>query len=89
MATTTNPLVDFLVNSFSGALQTVGESKLEDILQDLHDSNLADYEAAIAGGTALIAHIEPFVVKSKTKIDDAIVAALKDAIAKSSATNSK
>lgn len=79
--------LDFLVNLFSAALQTAGESKLEEILQDLHDSNPADYKAAVTGGHALVKHLKPLVLASKTKIDNAIVDALDDAINTSAAAN--
>lgn len=78
---------DFLVNLFSAALQTAGESKLVEILQDLHDSNKDDYDAAIHGGYALVKHLKPLTDKSKTKIDNAIVDALLDAIQTSANEN--
>lgn len=82
-----NAFTDFLLNSLTGALQTVGESKLQDLLQDLHDSNLDDYKATIAAGVALLKHLTPLVEKSKSKIDDAIVGALQDAIKMSAKMN--
>lgn len=80
-------LSEFLLGTLSGALETVGESKLEAILQDLHDSNLEDWEAAIQGGEALIKHLLPLVTKSKSKIDDAILNALSEALDASKAAN--
>lgn len=82
-----NAFTDFLINSLTGALQTVGESKLQELLQDLHDSNITDYEATIAAGRALLLHLAPLVAKSKTKVDDAIVGALNDAIEASAKAN--
>lgn len=79
--------LDFLLNLFSAALETAGESKLMDLLQDLHDSNPADYVGAITGGHALVKHLVPLVAKSKNKIDDAIVTALDEAITASAAAN--
>lgn len=78
---------DFLLNLFSAALETAGESKLMDLLQELHDSNPADYQGAVTGGHALVKHLLPLVSKSKNKIDDAIVNALNDAIDQSAAAN--
>lgn len=78
---------DFLLGTLTGALQTVGESKLEALLQDLHDSNPADYAGAITGGHALVKHLLPLVAKSSNKIDDAIVNALDEAINASAAAN--
>jgi len=78
---------NFLLNLLAGALEGVGESQLIELLQDLHDSNLEDYEAAIQGGQALVAHLMPLVTKSKSKIDDAILNAISDAIDTSAADN--
>lgn len=78
---------DFVVSLFSGAIQTVGESKLKDVLQDLHDSNVDDYQAAIQGGDALIKHLQPLVTKSANKIDDAVLGALREAITESAISN--
>lgn len=78
---------DFLFNAFSGALETVGESKLIEILQQLHDSNPDDYKAAIFGGHALTKHLVPIVTKSSTKIDDAILGAIQEAVKQSAANN--
>lgn len=78
---------DFLVGTLTGTIQTIGESKLESILQDLHDSNETDYKATIALGVAFFAKISPLVEKSKNKIDDAILGAMKDAVEKSAKLN--
>lgn len=79
--------LDFLVELLSGTIAQAGESKLVEVLQDLHDSNLADYKAAIAGGKALVQHLEPLVKKSKTKIDDLVISAIGDAIDLSASSN--
>lgn len=78
---------EFLLNALTGALESIGESKLIDILQDLHDSNEADYRATIAGGHALTVRLLPLIKKSKTKIDDAILTALDEAIKISAEAN--
>ena len=78
---------DFLINSLSGALETIGETKLEQVLQQLHDKNPVQYEAAVRGGHALVLALQPIVLKTGTKIDDAIVAALDEALTKSAANN--
>lgn len=78
---------DFLLNTLSGALTTIGESKLEQVLQQLHDKDKAQYEAAIRGGHALVLALLPVVVKTGTKIDDAIINALDDAIKVSASVN--
>ena len=78
---------NFLIELLSKTVATAGESKLKDILQDLHDSNIDDYQAAIQGGDAFVKHLQPLVDKSKTSIDDAVLLSIKDAIAQSAAAN--
>jgi len=78
---------DFLLNTLSGALETVGEIKLVEVLQSLHDSNIEEYKAAINGGHALVLVLLPIVAKTGTKIDDAIIKALNEAINTSAAAN--
>lgn len=68
-------------------LKTVGESQLDSVLQDLHDSNIDDYQATIQAGDALVKHLKPGVLKSASKIDDAFIGALEDVIALSAAKN--
>ena len=76
-----------MLGLFSGALQTVGESKLMEVLQELHDKDLPKYQAALFGGHALVTALQPVVEKTGTKIDDAIVNALSDAIQQSATMN--
>ncbi len=80
-------LLELLLNSLTGTLQTVGETKLVEVLADLHEKNPTQYHAAIQGGNALVTALTPLVAKTGTKIDDALVAALKEAIDKSAAQN--
>ena len=77
----------FLLNILSSSLETLGESKLEEVLQQLHDKDKVQYEAAVRGGHALVLALLPVVVKTGTKIDDAIVNALDEAIKKSASDN--
>jgi hypothetical protein len=78
---------DFLLNLLSASLETAGESKLIEILQKLHDKDADQYNAAVFGGHALVKALLPIVTDSKTKIDDAIIKALDEAINQSSAAN--
>lgn len=78
---------DFLINSLSGALAQVGEVKLEAVLQSLHTNNVAEWEAAVRGGHALCIALKPLVDGTGTKIDDAILGALHDAIQASATAN--
>ena len=77
---------ELLLGLLAGALETAGESKLIEVLQDLHDKNPDQYKAAIYGGNALVKALLPVVTKSKTKIDDIFILSLNDAI-QTSATN--
>lgn len=78
---------EFLLNLLTSTLETIGESKLIEILQKLHDKNLAQYKAAIYGGQALCDALGGFVTGTTTKIDDAILGAIRDAIKVSAAAN--
>lgn len=82
-----NPLIEFLLGSLTGAIATIGESKLEDALQDLHDKDPKGYKAVIAAGDLFVTKITPIVQKSATKIDDAVLTALGDAIKSSASKN--
>lgn len=78
---------EFLLGTLVGALETIGESKLIEVLQKLHDSDITAYNAAISGGYALVTALQPLVAGSGTKIDDAFVNALAEAIAASAEAN--
>lgn len=79
---------ELIFNLLSSSLETIGESKLVDVLQKLHDKNPGQYEVAILGGVQLVLALEPIVLNTGTKIDDAIIKALKEAIHTSATTNS-
>ena len=79
---------EFLLNLLSNSLENVGESKLIEVLQKLHDKNRDQYLAALLGGRALTLALLPVVEGTGTKIDDAIVSSLFDAIQTSAANNS-
>lgn len=78
---------EILLNLAGTALATVGESKLVPVLQDLHDSNPTDYDAAIRGLHAGVKHLLPLTAKSPTKIDDMILGALDTAVNESAEAN--
>ena len=76
-------LTDFVVKT----LESAGESKLEDLLQNLHDQHPEEYYAAIYGGHALVNALKPIVNSTATKIDDAIILGLDEALNNSAAKN--
>ncbi len=80
-------LLEFLLGTLTGALQSIGESKLVDVLQQLHDKDAERYKAAILGGKALVVALAPLVDGTGTKIDDALLNALGDAIETSASNN--
>lgn len=78
---------EFLLNLLTSTLETIGESKLIEILQKLHDSHPDQYRAAIYGGKALVNGLTPFISGTATHIDDAILKAIDEAIKTSAANN--
>lgn len=78
---------ELILSLLTGAIESVGETKLEAVLQKLHDNNPEQYEAAVKGGNALVIALTPLVEGTGTKIDDAIVKGLGDAIKDSAAAN--
>lgn len=77
-----------LFNLFSGTVESIGESKLVEVLQTLHDTNLDQYKAAIFGGIALTKALAPLTAKSSTKVDDVLVQAIEEALTESAKNNS-
>lgn len=82
---------ELLFKLFSGAIENVGESKLEEVLQKLHDNDETEgktkYVAALRGGYALVQALQPLVDSSKTQIDDVVLSAIGDAIRDSALAN--
>jgi len=82
---------NFLLELLSGALASIGESKLVEVLQTLHDNDKTpgktDYRSVILGGYSFVVGISKLTDSTKTKIDDAIVSSLKEAIETSAAAN--
>ena len=86
-ATAPSAFIQFLIATLTGAIESVGESKLEQVLQQLHDSDVESYKAAIFGGHALVTKLGALVAKSTNKIDDAVLGAIDQAINASAKTN--
>ncbi len=76
-----------LLALFATAFETIGETKLELILQKLHDKDVVKYTAALKGGMALITAMQPFIDESKTPIDNLFCSALSEAIQISAKNN--
>jgi len=80
-------MANFILELLAGTLAEVGESKLVEVLQELHDKDQEDYKSVLYGGLSFVTGISKLTSKTKTKIDDALVAAIKDAIETSAKLN--
>ncbi len=78
---------EFLLNLLSSSIDSFAEPKLIEALQLLHDKNIEQYTAAVKGSMYLFAGLKPYTDKSKTKIDDAILDSLEDAVRESAKRN--
>jgi uncharacterized protein (UPF0210 family) len=82
---------NFLLELLADTLATIGESKLVEVLQDLHEKDTtddkSDYKSVLFGGLSFVTGISKLTDKTKTKIDDALVNAIKEAIEASAAAN--
>lgn len=78
---------NFLLELLASTLAEVGESKLVEVLQSLHDKDLQGYKSALFGGLSFVEGITKLTDKSKTKIDDALVNAIREAIEESAKLN--
>lgn len=82
---------NFLLELLSGALASIGESKLVEVLQLLHDNDKtpdkSKYHSVILGGYSFCVGISSLTDSTKSKIDDAIVGSIKEAIETSAKTN--
>ena len=84
-------MANALVEFFASALGAAGESKLIEVLQELHDTdttvNKDQYKSVILGGYSFAVGIKKLTDKTKTKIDDALRLAVQEAVETSAATN--
>lgn len=82
---------NFILELLSGTLAELGESKLIEVLQELHDKDKtedkSDYKSVLLGGLSFATGISKLTSKTKTKIDDALVNAIKEAIETSAKAN--
>lgn len=78
---------NFLVELLAGTIESIGESKLVEVLQKCHDKNPATFATKVKALHEGLAWLQPEVEKSKTKIDDAVLKALLEALETSASTN--
>jgi len=84
-------MANFILELLAGTLAEVGESKLVEVLQELHDKDTtddkSDYKSVLLGGLSFVTGISKLTSKTKTKIDDALVGAIREAIETSAKLN--
>jgi len=78
---------DFLVKAVLPIVQAVGQSKLIEVLQKLHDTDNEKYQATVIAGHAFIKPLIAVVANTENTIDDGLVAAINEAIEESAKAN--
>lgn len=78
---------DFIVSALLPTIEAIGQAKLVDVLQKLHDTDIEKYKATVVAGHVFIKPLKEFVAKTNTKIDDGFVDAIDEAISESAAKN--
>lgn len=78
---------EFLINSLAPMISQIGQTKLIEVLQKLHDKNPEQYEATIRGGHTFIKPLVKLVADTKGKLDDGLVDAIDEAITISAESN--
>lgn len=76
-----------IVELLSTTIKTVGESKLVEVLQKLHDKNPDNFSDKIKAIHLGLLWMQPEVQASKTKIDDAVLEGLLEALEASALAN--
>lgn len=78
-------LVESLLNAVAGSISAVAEEKLSELFEKLYEKNPAEHSATLRSLYIGVGQLEKITDESKTKLDDAVVDALKGAIEKSAA----
>ena len=78
---------EYLVNAMTDSIATIGESKMEAVLQTLHDKNPEAHKAVIEAGKLIVEHLQPIVLSTKTTIDDMALSIIWDAVRASAKAN--
>lgn len=81
-------LSEIIIAALTPALETIGESKLEALLQNIHDKNPTMFATRLQGAHSLFVELQSEAATSKTPIDDAVAGAVVEAIEASAKTNS-
>lgn len=79
-------LGEILLSALTGPLTSVGQDQLVQLFDKLYEKNNETYKSALVALYPIVdIQLESLTSKSKTKIDDAIINALKGAIEESAA----
>ena len=81
-------LVESLLNAVAGSISAVAEEKLAELFEKLYEKNPSGHSATSRSLYIGVGQLEKITDDSKTKLDDAVVDALKGAIEKSAADHS-
>lgn len=81
-------LVEQLLNGVAGTISAIAEEKLVELFTKLHDKNPSEHSATLRSLYIGATQLEKTTDETKTKLDDAVVDALKGAIEKSAADHS-
>jgi hypothetical protein len=79
--------MSLILNILAGAFTSAGKEAVVAVLQKLHDNDPKNYKVALLGGRLLSTAMDPVVDKTKTKIDDALVDGIGEAVKKSAELN--
>lgn len=78
--------MNIIVNMFIKSFQEGGTMAVVSVLQNLYSTDKKMYKIALLGGKLFATALDPVIDKTKTKIDDAFVDGINEAI-KTSAEN--
>ena len=79
--------MSLILNILAGAFKEAGTEAVVTVLQKLHDSDPKNYKVALLGGYLLSTALEPVTDKTKTKIDDALIEGISNAVTVSAERN--
>jgi hypothetical protein len=76
-------LLEQLLNGVAGTISAIAQEKLTELFVKLHDHNPEEHSATLRSLYIGVGQLEKITDESKTKLDDAVVDALKGAIEQS------
>lgn len=82
-----NVFLKAILEGAASMFANAGEDQLEVVLQKLHDQNKPLWLSCVFGGYAFALGLTPLVLKTGTKVDDAFLNAVKEAVVTNAAAN--